>query len=110
MFRIRNTFTQHIDHSTWMHKDAICQVSASSMADSCSFPHRNAGILRCTASGRSSAMSNPLSSINESFFSSSLNILQLFVNYLSGVLPEYRSDTKETALERDMPMRPCAVF
>ena len=78
-----------------MRTDAICRVSASSMADSCSFPRRNGGISRCTQSGRSSAMSNPLSAINESFSSSSLSIPQLLVNCLSDVLPEYRSDTKE---------------
>ena len=80
------------------------------MADCCSFPRRNGGILRCTPSGRSSAMSYPLSAINESFSSSNLSIPQLFVNCLSDVLPEYRSDTKETVPEGNMPMRPFAVL
>ena len=97
--------------STWILREAVLRVSTISLSSNWVQPRKKGGILRCTPRGwRRSETLKPLSAITLSPFSSSAASPDSRVNSLLEMLPEYCGETRLTALDKVILIKPLKVL
>ena len=94
-----------------MHTEAMQRVPTISFSDSWDLPLRKGGIFSLTLNGiKSTSISNPLSAIEESPFSSNASIPLCLVSSLSEMEPDNRLETNVMAPVGEIPIRPLNVL
>ena len=88
-----------------MRTEAMRCVATISFSDSCDLPLRKGGMFI-----KSASISNPLSAIIESPFSSKASSPLCLVSSLSEMEPEKRLETNVMAPEGEIPIRPLNVL
>ena len=91
--------------------EAMRRVSTISFSDNWDLPLRKGGMFSLTPNGiKSASISNPLSAIIESPFSSNASIPLCLVSSVSEMEPEKRLETNVMAPEGEIPIRPLNVL
>ena len=97
--------------STCMRTEAMRRVATISFSDNCDLPLRKGGMFSLTPNGiKSASISNPLSAIIESPFSSKASSPLCLVSSLSEMEPEKRLETNVMAPKGEIPIRPLNVL